>query len=157
MQRLNDQYAQSWKNKITQSGRFLHLITEKDSYSRSSYTHEIQNPIVRKVYTRLRIDLNILATSKVNSGKNMSAICPLCKSEPETVKHFLLKCCHYEQIRNKFLEDIKQISPGIQNETAEHKLKYILDLRCPDEAITLCCKFVSNIYGIREKFHSNSD
>ena len=77
-------------------------------------------------------------------------MCPMCKYEPETIKHFLLTCSHFQSKRDKFFEDIAAISPSMQNESLEYQLKYILDLQCPYEATSICCKFVSDIYEVRE-------
>jgi glutaredoxin len=57
--------------------------------------------------------------------------CPLCKSDPETLEHFLLKCSSSHHVRSKYTDEIerevsKEISPDIE-EKDDALVKAILD------------------------------
>ena len=42
-------------------------------------------------------------------------------------------------------------SPSFPNLDDVQKLKYIVDLNCPPEVINQCCKFIAEIYVLRER------
>ena len=63
-ERLNDQHVQNWNCKLEESHRFKILQVLHKDYKVENYTKLIKDPEVREIYTRLRIDLNILSTSK---------------------------------------------------------------------------------------------
>ena len=114
----------------------------------SPYLTHIRNPNIRNIFTRLRIDLNCLATCKTQGNFSM---CPMCKLEPETVEHFIIKCPHYTDERNLFTAKILPISQHYSSYDNVRKIQYILDLRCPTQAVSPCIKFISTIYKTREK------
>ena len=96
--------------------------------------------------------MNILSTSKIH-GRQCLDICPLCNLESETVDHFLLKCVKYNDIRNGFIDSISSFHPQnfFQNLSKNDKMRYILNVNCPPEAIGICCNFLFNIYTTRVK------
>ena len=55
-----------------------------------SYIFKIRNPCIRKIFTLLRIDMNVLSTCRIN--KTIVPACPLCSGEPESVLHFVFNC-----------------------------------------------------------------
>ena len=75
----------------------------------STYTTAVKNLDIRNIYTRLRIDMNVLSTSR--SCKNINDMCPLCDTEPETVSHFILKCPQLLYLRGKFYDNVSSHSP----------------------------------------------
>ena len=77
--------------------------------------------------------------------------CPLCSREPESVFHFVLKCPVYDRQRTFFIDKIVSRSPSFPNLDDVQKLKYIVDLDCPPEIINQCCKFIAEIYALRER------
>ena len=91
--------------------------------------------------------MNILSTSR--SSKNILSTCPLCSREPETVKHFILKCCRFADEREKFIDSITY-TPSFRMKDDVYQLKYILGHHCPPAAISYCCKYISKIYSLRE-------
>ena len=96
----------------------------------------------------LRIDMNILSTSC--STKSILSTCPLCSREPETVKHFTLKCSRFADEREKFIGSIISHTPSFRMKDYVYQQKYILGLHCPPEAISYCCKYISTICSLRE-------
>ena len=120
-----------------------------DEYSFQSYLSYIRNPDIREIYTRLRIDMNVLLTSKIHSNQD-NTTCFLCQNGTETVDHFLFNCTKFNNIRVEKFEKIKENDPNFINLSNEDKLIYILDLRCPERNIGLCCNFVATIYKQRE-------
>ena len=114
------------------------------------YIYKVKDPHIRKIFTRLRIDMNLLKTSK-SLGEQQNLICDFCSLEPETVDHFLLRCSKYQTIRNRSFHLLASCEPEFINGTDIDKLKYILDLKCSDTSVGLCCNFLNKIYQEREK------
>ena len=146
--RLNDQHVQNWNTKLTESNRFTTLKILHNDYKMENYVKLIKNPEIREVYTRLRIDMNILSTSKSQSTRQLDR-CPFCNEEPESVGHFLLKCNKYNTIRSDFANSIAAHNQDFNSLTENEKVCYILNVDCPTEIIGKCCKFVHKIYTRR--------
>ena len=113
----DDQFNQSMIGKLQSSSRFTTLKEISDNRGNDSYIHIIRNPRIRNIFLRLRIDMNILSTFR--SSKNILSSCPLCSREPETVKHFILKCCRFADEREKFIDSITSYTHS------EWKMMYI--------------------------------
>ena len=76
VQRLNDQFQQSWKSNMRASSRFMYLNQCKNGYERSTYLSVIKNHEVRNIFIRLRVDMNVLATCiNTDSLRLLSAQC----------------------------------------------------------------------------------
>ena len=148
LQRLNNQFKQNISCDIASSARFHILSSLKDNFGMSPYLTHIRNLSIRNIFTRLRIDLNCLAMCKTQGNFSM---CPMCKLEPETVEHFIFKCLYYTDERNVFKATILPISQSYSSYNNVRKMQYILDLRCPTQAVSSCIKFISTIYKTREK------
>ena len=151
--RLDDQYVQNWNSKIRNSNRFTTLQKLSDNYEIKPYIHKVKDPYIRKIFTRLRIDMNLLKTSK-SQGVQQNIICSFCTLEPETVDHFLLRCTKYQNIRSQSFNMIASYEPEFENWNDTDKLKCILDLKCSDTNVGVCCNFLSKIYKTREIDHS---
>ena len=106
--RLDDQFKQDWSAKIN-SSRFEVLKCFKTNFVRSKYLDIIRCPDIRQIFTRLRVDMNVLATSKVNVS--VSNTCPVC-TRVEHVTHFILECPYFKQDRDKFVSEIRHVSPN---------------------------------------------
>ena len=104
--RADDQFNQSMIGKLQSSSRFTTLKEISDSQGHDSYIHIIRSPRIRSIFLRLRIGMNILSTSRKICSKNILSTCPLCSREPETAKHFILKCCRFADERDKFIDSI---------------------------------------------------
>ena len=113
------------------------------------YIDKIINPEIREIYTRLRIDMNVLSTSKA-SGNPHNTTCFLCENESETVGHFLLRCSKYRAVRTDFFDAIDKNDSSFKNLNDNKKMCYILDVECPEENVGICCHFISKIYKMRE-------
>ena len=144
---LDDQFKQARRSKLL-SRRFDTLKYFIEDDRQESYIYKIRNPCIRKLFTRLRIDMNVLSTCRIN--KTTTPTCPLCSREPESVLHFVLKCSVYDRQCNLFIDKIVSCSPSFPNLNDVQKLKYIVDLECPPEVINQCCKFTAEIYALRE-------
>ena len=147
--RLNDQFFQSIGGDITSSVRFRVLSTVKNAFEMSPYITKIRNPRVRLLYTRLRIAFHCLATCKTKARLSSDISCPLCKQSDETVEHFLLTCGHFAANRNDFYTDLDASVSLFESLDETDKLRYILDLQCPEGTVSICCKFVSKMYQLR--------
>ena len=105
--RLNDQFKQNLEADLISSSRFnLLLNLNKDQFQISKYLKLIEDPDIRLIFTRLRIDVNALSTSKIR--KNVLDNCPICGVESETVKHFITKCSDSKDERDIFLYKINE-------------------------------------------------
>ena len=144
---MNDQFIQVWRNPMASSTRFATRHILSNEYVVPTYINEIRNPDIRLLFTRLRTDLNILATSR--ASKKRTELCPLCHYEPEKVSHFITRCPAFVAERNNFYDNVSHVSPSLPNECDNQQLEYILDLCCLPEIIKQCCKFVANLYARR--------
>jgi len=151
VERLNDQFKQTWKGKIQESSRFKFLNECKEEFKQSQYLTIIKNHEIRNIFTRLRVDMNILSSCKYRE----LPCCPICKSGPENLEHFVLHCPAWGDSRIKFFQSIEKLSPSIQRASASKLLKYILDLQCPEEARRHCCTFIRSIYQMRQTASTN--
>ena len=151
IQRLDDQYRQNLLGFIKTSSRFQVLSSLKDGVELTPYITQIRNPDIRQIFTRLRIDLNCLVTCKTKKTFIQRDTCPFCHIDGESVEHFLLVCTHFHKLRIEFENSIRNVLYSYDNLSLNSKLKYILDLHCPLEAVSSCCKFVSNLYKSRER------
>ena len=149
-ERLNDQHVQNWNTKLIESNRFKNLQILHNEYKIENYIQLIRNPEIREIYTRLRIDMNILSTSK-SQGTYQLDLCPFCNVEPESVGHFLLKCIKFNDIRCDFIRSIPAHSHHFNNLLENEKMCYLLNVHCPTEIIGQCCNFIYNIYTARVK------
>ena len=160
-QRLDDQYIQAWRNKIDNSTRFHVLSTlssNESTYSRSKYIDKIKNPSVREIFTRLRVDMSVLASSVANlNDRNPEGICVHCTSnDVETPEHFLFHCTKYVNERQSFYENIMVNDTDIKDIPIIQRIKYVLDLQCPSEQIGTVCSYVCRIYSLREQLGASS-
>ena len=152
IQRLDDQYRQNLLGFIKTSSCFQVLSSLKDGVESSPYITQIRNPDIRQIFTRLRIDLNCLVTCKTKKIliQRDTCTCPFCHIDEESVEHFLLVCTHFDKLCIDFENSIRNVLYSYDNLSLNSKLKYIFDLHCPLEAVSSCCKFVSNIYVTRK-------
>ena len=133
------------------SSRFVTLRELSDDFKLPVYINVIKNPSIRLLFTRLRIDINVLSTSR-GSKKIRKDICPLCSVEAEDVSHFILRCPEFATKRDRFLSNASVYMSNNELSTDASKLNVILNLRCPIECIPLCCEYVNTIYKKREYF-----
>ena len=152
-QRLQDQYVQNWNTKINESSRFTLLQFIHKDYKLQDYIVNIKNPNVREIFTRLRIDMNILCTSKIHGSQNVTN-CFLCHNGNETVDHFLLKCAKFNDIRTENFEKFQRIDSNFINLDDNEKIMYILSTECPEKCLVVCCNFVTDMYKQRESENS---
>ena len=148
--RLNNQYEQILASKMRESERLLLLSSFKENFHRSQYLDKIKSPDIRAIFTRLRIDINILNSCKFRFRKVMSPDCPNCTQQVETVEHLLLHCEAFDNLRGIFFRRMNVKYPRFDQMSNENKLRAILNLDCPKENINICCNYVKDIYKARE-------
>ena len=154
--RLNDQADQNIISKLNSSTRFDVLRALNNNVTkieRQKYINIIKNPSIREIFTRLRIDLNVLENSKQNINKSpFGGNCPNCSiSAKETTYHLLFKCNKFSDVRDRIYTSLRSNDQTFDstNMNAEELLKYVLDLQCPDINIPKCCELVKKIYDTR--------
>ena len=152
-QRLQDQYVQNWNAKLNDSSRFTILQSIHKEYKLQDYIVNIKNPNVRETFTRLRIDMNILCTSKIHGSLNVTN-CFLCHNGNETVGHFLLKCPKFNDIRIENFEKLRRIDANFINLDDNEKIMYLLNTEGPEKCLVLCCNFINEMYKQRESENS---
>ena len=154
-QRLNDQFVQNLSTKISSSTRLelLHNLTSDNlEFSRKRYIDLIRSSDARETYTRLRIDTHMLETLQAKLNNSSDGICKNCSlNSMETPEHFLLHCDKFNSERQKAYDEISNIDISFNLMDSNRRIKYILDLRCPEECISACCRYVTNLYKTREK------
>ena len=114
-------------------------------YKIQSYVERIRNPEIREIYTRLRIDMNCLSTSKTQNQQ--SELCPFCESGPEDVEHFLFTCNRYHDIRLEFCNNLlEKENIDFNVFTMDRKLSYVLNVESSAKTTSTCCKFLKKMY-----------
>ena len=156
---LDDQYRQKWQTSMSESSRFKVLNTVSNSYTISNYLVQIKNPVIRKIFTRLRIDMNVLRDCKARCQGNRNTIqispnCLLCDQGIENVQHFLLECSNTElmQYREDMFTKVNDCLPGFSELPHEGKMATILDFNRLDKdspAINVICSKVEKMYTYR--------
>jgi hypothetical protein len=155
-QRLHDQHIQNWRHKLEQSTRFTVLNQVKGTFGRSTYLSIIKNPSVRNVFTRLRVDMNVLQTCKSKTQQNILN-CPFCTNCIETVGHFLFHCHHYEQQRKALFGVLQENVCNFRLLSEMEKMKIILNLdtrriiKNIPHTISAIIKFINESYLSRSK------
>ena len=163
--RLDDQFIQTLRDKIKNTTRFEILKTVfnvESEFRVQRYITLIRNPTVREIFTRLRIDMNILENSKPNIDKSPSGgRCIHCLSQAqETPYHMLFVCDKFSDIRQNAYLYIKNKDPMFDylSMTQGELIRYVLDLNCPEDCISRCCRVVKDIYearlGLNEEYES---
>ena len=148
--RLNDQYEQTLLAKMRDSERLSLLSTLKSDFCRSQYLEKIRSPDIRKIFTRLRNDLNILNACQFRKRKVTSPKCTSCQGADDDVTHLLLNCTRFNDIRNVFTQKVCEEYSNFIHMSDSRKLAFILNLDCPTNIEPICCSFVKNIYFSRE-------
>ena len=146
--RLDDQFKQKRRSKLLSSSRFDTLKYFIEDDRQESYIYKIRNPCIRRIFTRLRIDMKVLSTYRIY--KTIAPACPLRSRKPGSVLHIVLKCPVYDRQYNLLIDKIVSRSPSFPNWDDFQMLIYIVDLDCPPGVINQCCKFIAEIYALRE-------
>jgi hypothetical protein len=140
--RVDDIYVQYFHAVARRSSRLQLLGELKENYDISPYVCQLKSIEDRKVFTRLRIDLNVTKESQRRrcskaEKATYSTICDACKKEPEDVRHLLLTCENNNDIREKF-------------STVKRNVKDILDLKTTcNNNLQETCRYVKEIYQRR--------
>ena len=154
-QRLDDQFVQILFNNIETSNRFellQNFLNRENLFTAQNYVLKIKNPAVREIFTRLRVDMNILENSKVNIEKSLSGgRCKNCHVK-ETPQHLLFECTDFAITRSKAYDSIKNKDPlfDVASMSIYDLMKYVLNLECPDKCVSECCSMVNEIYNARK-------
>jgi hypothetical protein len=154
--RLQDKHIQTWFNGISSNPKLTLLDTLKQTYESSSYLKVLQSPVMKSIFTKIRIGNSILNCHNFDS-ETRDLSCPMCDlSVPESVSHFILVCPKYEVERALFLEQIGKLITFFYALTIVDKLKIILDLQLfkfPDSShvkiINTIVQYIKKIHSIR--------
>jgi hypothetical protein len=136
------------------SNRLIILKNLKRDFGPSNYLFQIINPDIRNIFTRLRIDLNVLQSCATYKQRNEEA-CPCCKKSQESVEHFLLRCEYFSDIRLEFNAKVEHCIRNFKYLNDNDKLQCILDLdpenrsNSKENFIKHVCTFVQTIYKKR--------
>ena len=156
--RLLDQNKQDVLSKIENDPKFHILNETKNSevpFGCQKYIHTIQNPDIREIYTKLRINSSKLESSKVLINKSESnGFCMCCNlNEIESPEHTLFKCSKFNSIRVKCYSKIHANDSNFENVVKSNNklLLYVLNLECPMQNTNECCNLVGTIYKERIK------
>ena len=86
--RLNDQFIQRWYTFINTSNRFVTLPELLDDFKLPVYINVIKNPSIRLLFTRLRIDINVLSTSRGSKNEKTSVLYVLSKQRMYLILYY---------------------------------------------------------------------
>ena len=149
VQRLNDQFQQTWKSNMHASSRFVYLNQCKNEYERSTYLSVIKTHEICYIFNRLRVDMNILTSCR--NRQPSAPVCTMCQTGVEDIEHFILVCPTWHHLRSDFFWSVQVFSPSLAMASNLEKSNYILDLTSPSDAISYCCAYVKRIYEGRQK------
>ena len=158
---LEDMHAQLYSQYIHNDKNLercqVMKICQNSLYKEKEYLNRVHSPLVRCVFSKLRLDANCTLDS-IDRGyrgkKSLISECNTCKVK-QTVQHILFECQIIElgTIRNKLEQNVCNIMKKYKNLENSEKLKQVLSLE-PDclerdrtEAERYICAFVYNIYG----------
>ena len=116
-------------------------------HGKTEYLDEIRNVKIRNIFTRLRVNSNKL---KAYCHKE-DVLCSHCKV-PETASHLLFSCSYGQLpvIRNKFDQNLLNVTPTFSDKTIDDKLSIVLNLNfSSQEATKIACSFVKDMYNHR--------
>ena len=155
--RLNDQFIQGATSKINESERYPVLNTIGYNYQFSSYLNKITCPDIRTIFTKIRLDFNALNESRFRINMADSPACRICNEESEDINHLLFRCSYFNTFRTSFLDKMRATDMRFLVLPENYKLKYILNMECPEKLSGLVCNFVSNIYNSCINFNSEEN
>jgi hypothetical protein len=124
--RLRDQYMQQWRSGLEESSRLHYYCTLKETWEFERYLDIIDDTLLRKVITRLRLSSHNLAieTGRYDGTPRHLRKCTNCSSDAvETEYHFLLVCTAYSDLRKKYF------APYFCHWPSTQKFKAVLSLR----------------------------
>ena len=84
----------------------------------------------------------LLATCKTKAMLSPDMLCPFWKHGDKTVEHFLLTFEHFAAKQNDINTGLNAFASLFESLDETDKLRYVLDLRCPEETVSICCKCV---------------
>ena len=96
-----------WKSGLNKHTRFWNRFrfwfnqTGPNLWYKYKYIDVITNADIRLIFTRLRTDLNVLKTCKINTDINKN--CPYGCNEQETVAQLLIRCRKFDEARSEFV------------------------------------------------------
>ena len=149
-------YIQSWdeKSKGSKKLSILHSL-KKVNYKCSGYLNDIENIELRRTFTKLRLGCSKLKSHMyLKFGEENK--CNKCGSADDSVKHLLLQCDFYKEIRAIYIKEIEDICPSFKNLSDNSKVCSLLTLtppgECPKEGdYSKCCRnLVHKLY--KDKF-----
>ena len=120
------------------------------------YLDNVENPSVRNIITKLRIDSNKLADSKYRSYRFKSQADPICShcNKREDVSHRLLDCTkgNLASVRNTFYNKCESFIPGFRRKEDRYKINCILNVnpQCKGSGalIDVLCSFIKKMYFV---------
>ena len=121
-----------------------------DIWKRSWYIDTIKDQETGLIFTRLRIDTNPFSTYMRKKIIGTST-CPLCMSGYDSMSHLSFECPIFDEKRKMMCNAIERHTPTWSHMDVDERLKYLLDLKCPDNALGTGCAYVYDLYVSREK------
>ena len=105
LQRIRDQYIQTWFAKIQDSSKLYYYRLFKTNFEMEPYLTVTKNNILQMQFARFRLSahqLNIEKGRHLQLNRN-ERLCTLCNSSAvESEFHFLLNCQKYLYLRRKY-------------------------------------------------------
>ena len=158
--RLQDQHIQKYDSYIKaniETGQTCVLENCHDiNYRKRHYLTAVQSPDIRTIFTRLRIDSNKLADSKLRSFRYKSQLddnCSDCQVQ-ESVTHRLLYCTKggLDKIRESFYKAMNEVVKNFSLFENCKKINFILNVASDTndfvraKVVSYLCKFVKDMY-----------
>ena len=86
--------------------------------------------------------------------------CTFCPTQDlETPYHTIFICDKFANIRQNAYMHIKSTDPVFDqtNMRPDEMIKYVLDLKCPEENVRRCCSLVKDIYEARVRLNDECE
>ena len=101
-ERLYDCAKQEWYMKVSESDRLAFYRSIKRNLQCESYLNFIKIKKFRDAFARFRVGNFALGANLHNPENDTDRECPFCR-EYEDERHFLIHCCKYGDLREKYL------------------------------------------------------
>ena len=103
-ERLIQSYTDEWNLALQSNERYSFYYSFKPRISLSTYLINIKHIEARNLLIRVRLGVSLLNTHRLRyTSCNEDLLCPACKSDNESEKHFILVCPYYADFRTEYI------------------------------------------------------
>jgi len=150
LSKLLDKHCTNWSDKVKTFSKLRTYIEIKQDFRVEPYVLKPMSTRLRSILARFRCGILPLEieTRRFQPDLNRRReICKICKENVlEDEIHFFFKCNKYNNVRNLFLQSVKDVIPNLEQQTYYNQLRVLMQ----DEHVLLTCKFLNDLFRIRQ-------